>query len=367
MRIGFFGGAFDPFHNEHKRIIESAKNELNLDRIVVYPSFAPPHKECTAPYDDRKALAEIALSGCDYAVIDDVEKERGGEKNPTVEILPLLIDKYPADEHYFIMGGDSIINFPKWINPQKIATMIKLAVIARENATEVVKAAEEAEKNYGASVRVLDYVGRKVSGSLVKAALELGDMPNGISEEVYVAIRERGLYCEKKNLTDKLRTVLPERTFEHVKRTVYYALGLNVKLGLNYEKVFLAALLHDCAKPFHRAMEGVPAAVEHQFLGREEAEKTYGIRDEEILSAIECHTTGKPAMSTLEKLIFCADMLEEGRSYPGVCELRNAIETDFETGFRKCVESSLRKLEEDGKPIHPLTKECAKYYNINIR
>ncbi len=364
MKIGFFGGAFDPFHNEHKSIIESAKNELGLDKVVVYPSYAPPHKNCSATYEDRRALAKIALKDCDYAIIDDVEKERGGERNPTVEILPLLMAKYPADEHVFIMGGDSIVSFPKWINPQKIASMIKFAVVARENIDDVKKAAVFAEKTYGAKVTVLGYVGKKVSGSLVRAELELGDKPDGVSSEVYAEIVKRGLYSDKKEIVEKLKKSLPERTFEHVKRTVYYALWLNVKLGLGYEKVFLSALLHDCAKPLHRAMDGVPPAVEHQFLGKEEAEKTYGIRDEQILSAIECHTTGKPAMNTLEKLIFCADMLEYGRSYPGVEELRSEIENDFETGFRKCVESSLRKLEEDGKPVHPLTKECAKYYNI---
>ena len=363
MRTGFFGGAFDPFHNEHKSIVECAKNELNLDKVVVYPSFAPPHKNCTAPYEARRELAETALKQCGYVVIDDVEKERDADKNPTCEVLPLLKKKYAAEENYFIIGGDSMFNFSKWIKPEIVAKTMKIAVVARENVEEVERKAEEARKNYGADVTVLNYVGKAVSGSLVKAKIEFGEKPDEIDEKVYEKIIEKGLYREHKDVVEKLKNNIPERTFEHVKRTVYYAFKLNVKLGLPYEKVFLAAGLHDCAKHLHRAMDGVPPAVEHQFLGAEVAENEYGVKDEDVLNAIKYHTTGKPDMTTLEKLVFCADMLEEGRSYPGVTELRKTIENDFEKGFVECVNSSMKKLIEDGKPFHFLTKECAMYYN----
>ncbi len=363
MRIGFFGGAFDPFHNEHKHITECAKNELNLDKVVVYPSFAPPHKNCTAPYEARRELAEIALKGCGYVAIDDVEKERGAERNPTSEVLPLLKEKYAPEVGYFIIGGDSIFNFSRWIKPEIVAKTMKIAVVARENREEVEKKAAETREKYGADITVLGYVGKAVSGSLVKAEIELGDKPEDVDAAVYEKIEEKGLYREHKTLVEKLKNNIPERTFEHVKRTVYYAFKLNVKLGLPYEKVFLASVLHDCAKHLHRAMDGVPPSVEHQFLGAEVAENEYGVKDEDVLNAIKYHTTGKPDMTTLEKLVFCADMLEEGRSYPGVVELRKSIESDFDKGFVDCVNSSMKKLIEDGKPFHVLTKECAVYYN----
>ena len=68
-------------------------------------------------------------------------------------------------------------------------------------------------------------------------------------------------------------------------------------------------------------------------------------------------------MTTLEKLIFTADVLEEGRDFPGVENLREITEKNFEEGFRACVTSCLKKLYEEKKPIHPLTEECAMYYN----
>ena len=89
----------------------------------------------------------------------------------------------------------------------------------------------------------------------------------------------------------------------------------------------------------------------------------YDIDDNEIIEAIEFHTTGKPEMTTLGKIVYCADMLEEGRSYIGVERLREVIENDFEKGFVECVNASFKKLIEDNKPFHPLTKSCVEYYN----
>ena len=363
MKIGYYGGAFDPFHAEHKHIIESAKKELGLDKVIVYPSYLSPHKTCTAPYEARREMVEAATKNLGYVVIDDIEKDRGKNVNPTAEILPLLKEKYKSDESYFIIGGDSIINFHSWVRPQDVAKTMKIAVVTREHTGETGEAVNFARENYGAEIIVLSYVGKCVSGSMLKAELELGEVPEELEKEVYDIIINRGLYSERKELVEKLKSNIPEKTFEHCKRTVYYAMKLNVKLGLDYGKVFTAALLHDCAKHIRRGTEGIPQAVEHQFVGREIAQNEYGISDEEILSAIEYHTTGRAGMSKLEKLIYCADMLEEGRNYPGAEELRKETENDFDKGFLSCVKKSLKFIEDKGNPVYGLTKECVRYYN----
>lgn len=363
MKIGFFGGAFDPIHNEHRSVILHAKEELALDAVIVYPSAFPPHKSCVAPFEERKKMAVAALKDLPYVIVDDVENTLTGT-NPTVKVLPVLLDKYKPEESYFIIGGDSIAKFSKWIQPEKIARLTRIAVVARGERARTIEDAERVEKTYGAKVTVLQYVGKQVSSSLVKAKIETGETPDGVCEEVMRIIREDGLYGERRELVDTLRSNMTSARFEHVKRTTYYAMKLNEKLGLPYEKVFTAGILHDCAKHLKREIEGVPPAVVHQFTGAEEARTTYGVTDEEVLSAIRYHTTGRPDMTTLEKLIFTADVLEEGRDYPGVEELRKIAEEDFERGFVACVRSGLNKLYEDKKPIHPLTEECALYYNI---
>lgn len=362
MRTGFFGGAFDPFHIEHKQIILSAINELRLDKIVVYPSFLPPHKRCSAPFDVRQRIVELSLSDVRNVVVDDIEKQRG-KLNPSCEILPLLKEKYPSDEYYFIIGGDSVVNINKWINPKKIFETVKVAVVERENVTKSDEAIKNAEKEYDAEITKLNYIGKEVSGSNVKAEIAFGYLPKEIDKKAYKFIVSKNLYGEYKALASALKASIREHTYYHSERTVMYALKINAKLGLEFNKVFIAALLHDCAKHLHRDMEGIPKAVEHQFLGSEIAEKVYGIKDSEILDAITYHTTGKPNMTKLGKLVYCADMLEEGRTYDGVSILRKEIENDFEKGFVLCCNSSYEKLIADGRPIHPLTKECVEYYN----
>lgn len=361
MRIGFFGGAFDPFHSEHKAILTEAINELELDKVVVYPSCNPPHKKCVTPFEYRLLLTKTELADTERITVDDIENN--GSLNPTYKIIPILKKKYPASEHFFIMGGDSILNFSKWINPELIAKEVTLVIGARANSIETERAIKETEKKYGAKTIMLTYVGKEVSSSLIRADIAFGQKPIGISDKTYEIVKENNLYSDYVELVKELKTNISERTFEHVKRTAYYALKLNTKLGVSFDKVFKASLLHDCAKHVHKEMDGVPPAVEHQFLGAEYAKNKYLIDDNEIIEAIEFHTTGKPEMTTLGKIVYCADMLEEGRSYIGVERLREVIENDFEKGFVECVNASFKKLIEDNKPFHPLTKSCVEYYN----
>ena len=361
MKIGFYGGAFDPFHIEHKNSLLQVYKELNLDKIVVYPSFLPPHKSCIGNFDDRLATVEVGTSDMPFVIIDDIEKVRD-KVNPTCEVLPLLKDKYPADDHYLIIGGDSMLNFYRWIRPDLIAKECKIAVIRREGI-DLKDNVINAKNSFNADITVVNYVGKNVSSSITKAEIMLGNQPLAIEEKVYNLIRERKMYGDFEAIVNKLKTTIPEKTFLHSCRTVKYALKLNVAIGLDYKKVFLSALLHDCAKHLHQDIPSVPQAVEHQYIGATVAKHEYGIVDSEILDAIRYHSTGKPNMTTLGKLIYCADMLEEGRNYPGVEDLRAIIEKDFNVGFLTCVKSSLNRLLIDCKEIDPLTKQCHTYYN----
>ena len=96
MRTIFFGGAFDPFHNEHRAIIEGAQKELAADIVVVYPSFSPPHKaSLVSPFDARLAMAKEGTKDLPYVRLDTIEKERD-RINYSYEVIPLLKKKYPT-------------------------------------------------------------------------------------------------------------------------------------------------------------------------------------------------------------------------------------------------------------------------------
>ncbi len=362
MKTIFFGGSFDPFHSEHLALIENAKKETGADRVVVFPSFAPPHKNrSVTPYEIRKEMVKLATKDLDYVVIDDIEKERGCV-NYSFEVIPLLQKKYPSDVCYFLIGGDSMVHFFEWKKPEILAKQITLAVMARGNVSGLEEAIDRAEKEYGAKILLLQSQGKTVSSSVIRAKADLGMDIEEVAPAVKDCIERNELYRDHADLVRTLREDMPERTFRHVCRTVVYALSLNTKVNLPYEKVFLAALLHDCAKHIATEREGVVPAVVHQYTGAERAQEIYGIEDEDVLEAIRYHTTGKPDMTPLQKLIFCADVLEDGRDFSGVETLREAMEDDFEKGFVTCLLSGYKKLTEDKKPFDTLTKECVSYY-----
>ncbi|NLL56727.1 MAG: nicotinate (nicotinamide) nucleotide adenylyltransferase [Clostridiales bacterium] len=362
MDIAVFGGAFDPFHSQHKKIIKACKDELNVDKVIVVPSFSPPHKSSPlSKFEDRLAMVKAGVKGMDYVIIDTIERERN-TSNPTSEVLPVLKEKYPSDSFYFVIGGDSIEHFHTWIKPELIAKSAILAVVKRQGYNDHLAAIERAKKDYNAKILLLNITGEEVSSSIIKATLELGLEPQNIDKEIYSIIKKRKMYNEFSAIIDKLKNSIPKDTFEHSVSTTLFAMKYITKLKLSYQKVFLACILHDCAKHIKMETPGVPLAVSHQYVGAEYAQSQYGITDSEIINAIKCHTSGKPNMSKLDKLVYVADMLEPSRDFDGVEELRQELDKDFEKGFYLCVKRSMQKLAKDKKPIYPLTNSCLKYY-----
>lgn len=362
MKTAIFGGAFDPFHNEHRNLIINAHDYLNLDRVVIVPSFMPPHKEhLCSDYSVRRKMVEEGTKDLPYAVIDDIEMERG-EVNPTSVTLPILKKKY-GGEVFFIMGGDSVKNFHSWINPQKIVDTATLALVEREGCGTFEQDVKSLEEKYKTKTVGIPYVGKEVSSSRIKATVELGlpcdDIPLGVRK----IIDEFGLYHKYTDIIERLKQDLPPKTYNHCVSTAIYGENFAGVNKLTYEEVLLACLFHDCAKTTDRVMDGVPRPVVHQFVGAEKAKEVYGITDEKILNAIKYHTTGKANMNQLEKLTFSADMLEPNRNFEGVDKLREIMNTDFEKGFVACVNATYSHLASRGESVYFLTKECAEYYN----
>ena len=368
--IGIFGGAFNPPHIEHIEMMKKALSE-GLSEIVVVPSKNPPHKStCQTSFQARCDMLNIALLGQKNIIIDNIE-DRDDNIHYTYQTLPKLIEKY--GDVVFIMGGDSLIDFHTWKNPQEIIKMCPLWVFKRGDRDEEFFAAKKYWEDKGAQIKVLDYEPKDVSSSLIRYYIALGYEVD-VAPKVMRYIEDNGLYMDYMPIIQKLSKMLDQKRFYHVLGVAKYALYLNARhnLKLDNNKVVLAGLLHDCAKKIEKdptyPKDGVPkdsigTPVEHQFLGAIVAKKEFGIDDEEILSAIRSHTTGKPDMTTFEKLIYSADLLEEGRSEEFIVPLRKAMDEDFEKGFLTIVRQQYDYLKASkGDDIYPLTIDCAKYY-----
>lgn len=165
---------------------------------------------------------------------------------------------------------------------------------------------------------------------------------------------------------------LSEKRYQHTLNVRDQAVHLAHKYGADEKKAALAALLHDAAKELPRQellqilkdnaiMAGNaqehPVPVWHGPCAAILCKTQWGVDDPEVLSAIDCHTTGKPGMSKLDKIIYLADMTSAERSYPEVYELRELAEEDLDKAMLVALGKNLEWMEQSGKPIDPLSRE----------
>jgi nicotinate-nucleotide adenylyltransferase len=131
-RVGLLGGTFDPVHMGHLIMAECARDELGLDWIEFVPALTPPHKRDEPVIDvkHRVGMIEAAIAGNASFQINRIELDREGPSF-TVETLALLRESRPDDTFVFIVGSDSLIDLPRWHQPQRILELTELAVIAR--------------------------------------------------------------------------------------------------------------------------------------------------------------------------------------------------------------------------------------------
>ena len=132
LRIGIFGGSFDPVHNGHLQIAEEAMNQLRLDRLLFVPAFVPPHKPgaALASVRDRVSMLRIALRGKPRWSISMDEIRREGISY-TVDSVRTIRSRNPAAAIYLIVGSDNAAQFKTWKDYREILREARLAVYRR--------------------------------------------------------------------------------------------------------------------------------------------------------------------------------------------------------------------------------------------
>ena len=147
MKIGFFGGAFDPFHLGHLEMAKAAWDQLKLDRILLVPTYSPAHKaKSQFSYEDRIHMLEQATKHLPWLEVSRLESELP-QPSFTYRSLVSLHDSYEAQrtplELTLIIGGDSFQSFKCWHEWQKIERLCKIAVFPRQNAEKEQLSAQE--------------------------------------------------------------------------------------------------------------------------------------------------------------------------------------------------------------------------------
>ena len=191
MRIGVFGGTFDPPHIGHLLLAADAREALALDRLIFVPAATQPFKVNTPPKAsarDRLEMLRLAVADDANYTVDDTEIDRKG-LSFTVDTLEQLSRKNPGAKIFLLMGEDALAGLDGWRSPERIRELATLAVMCRSGSerSQVAKIADDVTT---VSTRRID-----VSSTEIRERLRAGKSIKGfVPESVERFIEARGLY-----------------------------------------------------------------------------------------------------------------------------------------------------------------------------
>jgi nicotinate-nucleotide adenylyltransferase len=196
MRIGVFGGAFDPVHYGHLILAEQSREQARLDEVRFVPAARHPFKADTtaAAFDRRAEMLRLAMAGHAAFRVDEIEKDRPGPSY-TADTLDEFHRRQPADELFLLVGSDTLGELPTWHAPERIVRAASLVVMARPGHT--VPTAAELHDAIGEEVRVqtvevplIDLSSRDIRRRVGQGRSIRYMLPRAV--EVYIG--EKGLY-----------------------------------------------------------------------------------------------------------------------------------------------------------------------------
>ena len=390
MNIGIYGGTFDPPHAGHVAAAQAAMEALHLDKLLLIPDAQPPHKQLphgSATPQQRYDMTVLATASLGKrAEVSDMELRRAGVSY-TADTLAALRAQYPEDTLYLLMGSDMFLSLHTWRRPEDIVALAHIAPFSRE--TEDESAAFDAQKAYleqhfAAQVTVIPNPQVvEVSSTEIRARLARGQGGELLPPPVWGYIQRERLYGTRTDLThltpEALRPIalsyLKPKRMPHVLGTEQEAVRLAEKYGADVTKARIAALLHDCTKKLDMdeqlamcrqyaipldELEQKALKLLHSKTGAAIARDVFAV-DDEIYNAILYHTTGKPDMTLLEKIIYLADYIEPTRDFPGVETLRKTVYEDLDRGLLLGLTMTIDEMEEMGNPVHHMTRDARDY------
>ena len=166
-RYGIFGGTFNPPHLAHSVLAEKVRKELNLDKVIFIPSAVPPLKDEKEVLEIRHRLemAKIAFGNNPDYEVSEIEVNNLNGKSYTVDTLLCLHELYKKEQvkFYLIIGADSLIDFPKWKNPEKIFELAEVVILNRPGFSK-----EKIKPGYLEKVRFIDTELLDISSTMIR-------------------------------------------------------------------------------------------------------------------------------------------------------------------------------------------------------
>ena len=372
MSIAVYGGSFNPPHLGHFEAAHTVKEQLKPDKFLIIPDNIPPHKQLadgSPTAEERMELCRLAFSGIEGAQVSDMEIQREG-KSYTADTLSEIMQKYPGEEIILVIGTDMLLSFEQWYRFTFILDNATLAAVTRnEGDDEAVNShAQYLRDRYSARIVCLEHDPVPMSSMDIRSLLARGTGSEYLDEKVYSEIIRHGYYDARPELAwlrEKMYDRHDTRRIAHVAGCENEAVRLANFWGADPENAATAAILHDMTKRLS-ADEQLKLAAEygimndisdmdeplyHAVTGAEQARREFGVNDE-IYGAVRWHTTGRPDMTLLEKIVWLADYIEPTRDFPGVDKVRQLAYKDIDEAMLTGLNITVDHICEKGKKPH---------------
>lgn len=388
-RIGIYGGTFNPPHLGHIQAAKEALTALELDRLLLVPTHVSPHKAIptNSPTPrQRLEMLQLAVAGEPKIQVCDLELNREGVSY-TYETVLQLRKEYPQAQLVLLMGTDMFLSFFTWRHPEILLEHTQLGVFYRGDRQEVsaVAAQKAALEAQGAKVNLVQNRVIPISSTQLRRLLAFRCADDFLPQVVGDYIRANGLYHTGANWRG-----LPEEELEKIVISLLKPSRVNHVLGCRDTAVALArcygadetdaaraGLLHDITKALDGPLQltlcrGYGKILDdfsiqypktlHALTGSMVAQRIFG-ENEQVISAIRWHTTGRADMNLLEKIVYIADYMEPNRDFPGVERLRALAYTDLDAALKLGLEMTMVHVENQGNAVSPESQQALAWLN----
>ncbi len=387
QRIALFGGTFDPIHNGHLVVARELAARLALDRVLIMPTFVPPHKIKTemASAVDRLEMCRLACAPYPELTVSDLEINRRGASF-TVLTLEQLHRQMPEAELFLFVGADMFLTLGSWHRFADIAALATLCAVPREGVPAAALRDHAAQlEAQGARCVIEDIDTPRISSTVIRERVRRGEPLDGLVPPTVAAYIDAGqVYAAQRTYSDPeeqycdiLRGRLTPKRYRHSLAVADQAEYLARKYGADPAKARTAGLLHDILKDTDGdsqlqifkdfgilldAVEQQAPKLWHAHAGAVFLEHILGITDPDILLPIRYHTTGRAGMSLQEIILYLADFTSADREYPDVDVMRELTERSIDEAMRYALKYTIDDLRERSLPVHPDTLACYEHY-----
>jgi nicotinate-nucleotide adenylyltransferase len=328
---------------------------------------------------ERLILTALAADCVPGTEASDMELRRGG-LSYTVDTFEDLSEKFPGAELFLLVGTDMFLTLETWYSFDRLVGLCTIAPFVRRDGEDgkISRHAEYLRVRYGAAVRIIEKDALDVSSTELRRLIALGRGRELLPEKIYERIIEKRHYGARPDLAwlrERAYAMLNPNRVTHVSGTELEAVRLARHWDADEYDAAEAAILHDITKKLSDneqlllcerygiivggAEKSSPKLL-HAVTGAALARERFGVSDR-VYGAIRWHTTGKPDMSRLEKIIYLADYIEPSREFDGVEALRRLAYEDIDGAMILGLQMSLDDITARGAAVHQSSAAAAEF------